>query len=158
MSRVNRKKWNINTGLAAQAADYKSSLYFTITLLIKLGKMRLNQVVFLSLLGFAAAAPAPDGLDSASAVVDADFKPDWDAFAADFKLALEESKADPILAKRLNTESSGNVAFGQAVYAAGSAAVTQLKGLKNWNKVLNNAFYFLPLRFCCCFCLYITEN
>lgn len=120
--------------------------------------MRLNQVVFLSLLGFAAAAPAPDGLDSASAVVDADFKPDWDAFAADFKLALEESKADPSLAKRLNTESSGNVAFGQAVYAAGSAAVTQLKGLKNWNKVLNNAFYFLPLRFCCCFCLYITEN
>ncbi|CAG8174143.1 unnamed protein product [Penicillium nalgiovense] len=96
--------------------------------------MRLSQVVFLSLLGFAAAAPAPDGLDGSAAVVADDFKPDWDTFESDFKLALEESKADASLAKRLNTHSAGNVAFGQAIYAAGSAAVNQVKGLKNWNK------------------------
>lgn len=115
--------------------------------------MRLSQVVFLSLLGFAAAAPAPDGLDGSAAVVADDFKPDWDTFESDFKLALEESKADASLAKRLNTHSAGNVAFGQAIYAAGSAAVNQVKGLKNWNKVLNNALFVLPPRCCCCFCL-----
>jgi hypothetical protein len=107
--------------------------------------MRLSQVVFLSLLGFAAAAPPPDGLDSSAAVVADDFKPDWDAFGSDFKLALEESKEDASLAKRLNTQSASNVAYGQAIYAAGSAAVNQIKGLKNWDKVLNNAF-FVSLR------------
>ncbi|CAP80524.1 Pc12g08970 [Penicillium rubens Wisconsin 54-1255] len=96
--------------------------------------MRLSQVVFLSLFGFAAAAPAPDGLDSSAAVVADDFKPDWDAFESDFKLALEESEADASLAKRLNTQSASNVAYGKAIYAAGSAAVNQIKGLKNWNK------------------------
>ncbi|CAI7653985.1 unnamed protein product [Penicillium discolor] len=96
--------------------------------------MRLSQVVFLSLLGFAAAAPAPDGLESGSAVGDDDFKPDWNAFESDFKLALEEFDADPSLTKRLNTQSSSNVAYGQAIYAAGAAAVKQVKGLKNWNK------------------------
>ncbi|KAJ6160195.1 hypothetical protein N7497_004732 [Penicillium chrysogenum] len=96
--------------------------------------MRLSQVVFLSLLGFAAAAPAPDGLDSSAAVVADDFKPDWNAFESDFKLALEESEADASLAKRLNTQSASNVAYGKAIYAAGSAAVNQIKGLKNWNK------------------------
>ncbi|KAF4764072.1 hypothetical protein N7455_011046 [Penicillium solitum] len=96
--------------------------------------MRLRQVVFLSLLGFAAAAPAPDGLDSGPASVYDDFKPDWNAFESDFKLALEEFNADPSLTKRLNTESSGNVAYGKAIYAAGAAAVSQVKSLKNWNK------------------------
>ncbi|CAG8909603.1 unnamed protein product [Penicillium egyptiacum] len=96
--------------------------------------MRLSQVVFFSLLGLATASPAPDGLDSSAAVVADDFKPDWDAFESDFKMALEESKADPSLAKRLNTHSASNVAYGQAIYAAGSAAVNQVKGLKNWNK------------------------
>lgn len=104
--------------------------------------MRLSQVVFLSLLGFAAAAPAPDGLDSGPAVVYDDFKPDWNAFESDFKLALEEFNADPSLTKRLNTESSGNVAYGKAIYAAGAAAVSQVKSLKNWNKVLYNALFF----------------
>jgi hypothetical protein len=35
--------------------------------------------------------PAPDGLDSSAAVVADDFKPDWDAFESDFKLALDNS-------------------------------------------------------------------
>lgn len=104
--------------------------------------MRLSQVVFLSLLGFAAAAPAPDGLESGPAVVDDDFKPDWNAFESDFKLALEEFNADPTLTKRLNTQSSGNVAYGKAIYAAGAAAVSQVKGLKNWNKVSNMLSFF----------------
>ena len=71
-----------------------------------------------------------------------DFKPDWNAFESDFKLALEEFNADPSLTKRLNTESSGNVAYGKAIYAAGAAAVSQVKSLKNWNKVLYNALFF----------------
>lgn len=107
--------------------------------------MRLSQVVFLSLLGFAAAAPAPEGLDSSPAVADDDFKPDWTAFESDFNLALEEANADASLVKRLNTQSASNVAYGKAIYAAGAAAVNQIKGLKNWNKVLDNTLFVLPL-------------
>jgi hypothetical protein len=120
--------------------------------------MRLSQVVFLSLFGFAAAAPAPDGLDSSAAVVANDFKPDWDAFESDFKLALEESEADASLAKRLNTQSASNVAYGKAIYAAGSAAVNQIKGLKNWNKVLSDAPFVVPSCCCCCFYFLYPET
>lgn len=106
--------------------------------------MHLSQVVFISLLGFAAAAPAPDGLDSSSAVVVDDFKPDWNTFDNDFKKALEESKTDASLAKRLNTHSASNVGYGQAIYAAGAAAVNQVKGLKNWDKVLKKCSLCSP--------------
>ncbi|KAF4959406.1 hypothetical protein FSARC_10731 [Fusarium sarcochroum] len=93
--------------------------------------MRLNSVVILSLLGLATASPMP--ADSSSAV-DAEFQFDRDILEADYKLALEKIEADPHLAKRLNTQSSSNVAFGQAIYAAGEATYKQVKAISNWNK------------------------
>ncbi|CAI7612917.1 unnamed protein product [Penicillium glandicola] len=95
--------------------------------------MRLTQAVFLSLLGLAAASPSP-APESSAVVAAEDFKPDWDACNKDFDLALEKAKLDPSLTKRLNTESANNVAWGQAVYAAGEAAVKQVNQLKDWNK------------------------
>lgn len=105
--------------------------------------MRLSQIFFISLLGLAAASPAPGGLDGSAVVSADDFKPDWNAFESDYKLALEKSKTDPSLTKRLNTQSASNVAFGQAIYAAGSAAANQVKSLSHWNKVLNIVLFVL---------------
>ncbi|KAJ4211767.1 hypothetical protein NW757_014805, partial [Fusarium falciforme] len=96
--------------------------------------MRLHEIIIASLLGLTAASPVSGSLDGSSAAVADDFKPDWDAFEIDFKAALEEAERDPGLTKRLNTQSANNVAFGQAIYAAGAAAVKHIKDLKNWNK------------------------
>lgn len=150
-----RKKWNINSSLGAQSANSKASHYFTELKSLfssnfhQFGKMRLSHIVFVSLMGLAAASPTPGTLESSAADVADDFKPDWDAFNADFKLALEEFETDPSLAKRLNTQSANNVGYGKVIYAAGSAAYNQVKSISHWNKVINHAL-FIPLPRCGC--------
>ncbi|CAG8093695.1 unnamed protein product [Penicillium salamii] len=96
--------------------------------------MLISQLLSISLLGLVAASPVAGGSDSSDSAVAGDFSPDWDAFESDFKLALEEYETNPTLAKRLNTHSASNVGYGQAIYAAGSAAVSQVKKLSDWNK------------------------
>ncbi|OHX00157.1 x-pro dipeptidyl-peptidase (s15 family) protein [Colletotrichum incanum] len=63
-----------------------------------------------------------------------DFKPDWDAIDAEYKAALIRTAQDPALVKRLDTKSASNVGYAQAAYAAGAAAISQLKSLTNWNE------------------------
>lgn len=111
--------------------------------------MLISQLLSISLLGLVAASPVAGGSDSSDSAVAGDFSPDWDAFESDFKLALEEYETNPTLAKRLNTHSASNVGYGQAIYAAGSAAVSQVKKLSDWNKVRTRALtltlFLLPL-------------
>ncbi|GJC80603.1 hypothetical protein ColLi_03441 [Colletotrichum liriopes] len=102
--------------------------------------MRPQDLLLVPLIGFAIASPvsqtrSTSSIEGPSAVDAEDFKPDWDAIEIEYKSALTRSAQDPALLKRLNTQSASNVAYGQAIYAAGSAAVSQVKGLSNWNKV-----------------------
>ncbi|OLN97844.1 hypothetical protein CCHL11_02573 [Colletotrichum chlorophyti] len=85
--------------------------------------MRVHEILIISLLG-----------GGQTAVETVDFNPNWEIIEADYKAALKEAASNPALAKRLNTEGASNVSYGQAIYAAGAAAVNQIKGLKNWNK------------------------
>lgn len=102
--------------------------------------MHLYQVLVLALASVNNASPVAN-IASTSAVqgppvVSADtFQPDWDAIEAEYKAAMAKTISDPNLAKRLNTASANNVGYGQAIYAAGSAAISQVKSLSNWNKV-----------------------
>ncbi|KAK1976445.1 hypothetical protein LZ30DRAFT_666851 [Colletotrichum cereale] len=99
--------------------------------------MRLQHLIFVYLAGFTAASPViqtPSNSSTQSSLpVDAeDFEPDWDAVETDYNAALLRAKQDPTLIKRLNTEGANDVSYGLAIYAAGAAAIKQIKGLSKW--------------------------
>ncbi|KZL65706.1 hypothetical protein CT0861_02672, partial [Colletotrichum tofieldiae] len=73
-------------------------------------------------------------IEGPSGVEVVNFKPDWKAIEVDYKAASAKISNDPVLAKRINTQSASNVAFGQAVYAAGNAAVNQITVVADWNQ------------------------
>ncbi|KAF9873622.1 hypothetical protein CkaCkLH20_08732 [Colletotrichum karsti] len=84
-------------------------------------------------------SPVPDTLYVRSIEgppsIEADgFKPNWDAIETEYKAAFAKAVNDPTLTRRLNTGSANNVGYGQAIYAAGSAAISQVKSLSDWNK------------------------
>ncbi|GKT88535.1 hypothetical protein Ct61P_06385 [Colletotrichum tofieldiae] len=102
--------------------------------------MRLQDILFVPLISFAIASPvsqtrSASSIEGSSTVDAEDFRPDWDAIEIEYKAALTRSAQDLALVKRLNTDSANNVAYGKAIYAAGAAAVSQVSGISNWNKV-----------------------
>ncbi|KAF6783207.1 hypothetical protein CSOJ01_15924 [Colletotrichum sojae] len=101
--------------------------------------MHFYQVLVLALASISNASPVPEIASASSVqgppVASADtFQPDWEAIEVEYKAAMAKTISDPNLAKRLNTASANNVGYGQAIYAAGSAAISQVKSLSNWNK------------------------